>query len=232
MTFTQLVVKLRLGHITRSIKSIGNDITGLDRKVPEKVYKPTRGLYRHTKFKEQAQAPDSALEPSLRARKQQREPKVPEEKYYGLFAAWLTDELEEVTHAIPLGGNTFRDRWGTPDVLGKYEGRRSDVVKGMTCIVAAEVKTDTTNLLTGFGQACAYRLFSHKSYLVIPEHTSTDERDRLEALCHMYGIGLVMFDAFSPAKPNFRLLARPVKHEPDLSYTNRYIRHVEGRLFG
>lgn len=232
MTFTQLVDKLRLGHIARSIKSIGNDITGLDRKVPEKVYKPTRGLYRHTNFKEQGQVADSAIDASSRARKQQREPKVPEEKYYGLFAAWLTDELEEVTHAIPLGGNTFRDRWGTPDVLGKYEGRRSDVVKGMTCIVAAEVKADTTNLLTGFGQACAYRLFSHKSYLVIPEHTSTDERDRLEALCHMYGIGLVMFDAFSPAKPNFRLLARPVKHEPDLSYTNRYIRHVEGRLFG
>jgi len=232
MTFTQLVDALRLRHSDRNLKTLGNDITGLDRKLSNKVFKPTKGLYLHIRFKEQVlSASGLTVSESTPAKTTQKEVKVQEEKYYALFASWLTDELEEVTHAIPLGGNTFRDRWGTPDVLGKYEGRRSDVVKGMTCIVAAEIKVDTSNLLTGFGQACAYRLFSHKSYLVIPKHTSPDERDRLEALCHMYGIGLVMFDAFNVAKPDFRLLARPVKHEPDLSYTNRYIRHVEGRLF-
>jgi hypothetical protein len=155
-----------------------------------------------------------------------------EEHFYAPFAAWLKDHLEEVTHAIALGGNTFRDRWGTPDVLGKYESKRSDVVKGMLSIVAAEIKADTSNLLTGFGQACAYRLFSHKSYLVIPQQTPPDELDRLEALCNMHGLGLVTFDVESPSKPGFRLMARPVKHDPDLSYTNRYIRRVEAQLFG
>lgn len=231
MTFTQLVDALRAKHPGRNLKTLHNDLTSLDRKVPAKVCKPAKGLYVHVRF--QAQVPNTDLAqfaPSV-AKSPRRDPKISEEKFYGLFAVWLKEELEEVTHAIALGGNTFRDRWGTPDVLGKYEGRRSDVIKGMTSIVAAEIKVDTSNLLTGFGQACAYRLFSHKSYLVIPENTTADELDRLEALCHMHGIGLVTFDASSTTKPSFRLLARPVKHEPDLSYTNRYIRHVEGRLF-
>lgn len=38
-------------------------------------------------------------------------------------------------------------------------------------------------------------------------------------------------DAGSLAKPAFRLLIRPVKHEPDLHYTNKYIKRVEGKLF-
>lgn len=230
MTFTQLVDTLRISYAGRNLKTLANDVTGLDRKLPAKVFKLSKGLYVHVRFRDEPDIEKSHTT-AASTQRQVKEPKVQEEKFYSLFAGWLTDELEEVTHAIPLGGNTFRDRWGTPDVIGKYEGRRSDVVKGMTCIVAAEIKVDTANLLTGFGQACAYRLFSHKSYLVIPNHTSADERDRLEALCHMYGIGLVTFDAFNAIKPEFRLLARPVKHEPDLSYTNRYIRHVEGRLF-
>jgi hypothetical protein len=231
LTFTQLVDALRLRHPDRNPKTLNNDLTSLDRKAPAKVCKPAKGLYLHTRFQTQVDANESlpvGTPPRSAAR---RDPKVSEEKFYGLFAVWLKEELEEVTHAIALGGNTFRDRWGTPDVLGKYEGRRSDVIKGMTSIVAAEIKVDTSNLLTGFGQACAYRLFSHKSYLVIPASTAPDELDRLEALCHMHGIGLVTFDSLSVIRPSFRLLARPVKHEPDLSYTNRYIRHVEGRLF-
>lgn len=132
---------------------------------------------------------------------------------------------------IVLGGNTFRDRWGTPDVLGKFESKRSDVVKGMTLIVASEVKVDVGDLLKGFGQACAYRLFAHKSYLAVPQHSPADELDRLEALCRMHGVGLVTFDARNSAKPGYRLMARPVKHEPDLSYTNRYVRLVERKLF-
>ena len=116
-------------------------------------------------------------------------------------------------------------------MLGKFESKRSDVVKGMTVIVASELKVDVTDLLKGFGQACAYRLFAHKSFLVVPQHTPPDELDRLEALCRMHGVGLVTFDARSPARPGYRVVARPIKHDPDLSYTNRYVRLVERKLF-
>jgi hypothetical protein len=36
--------------------------------------------------------------------------------------------LEECTKAIQLGGNTFKDKWGTPDVIGKRESRKSDKI--------------------------------------------------------------------------------------------------------
>jgi hypothetical protein len=59
---------------------------------------------------------------------------------------------------IPFGGNKFRDKWGTPDVIGKREPRRSDIVKAPTEIVSAEIKADTKDLITAFGQACSYKL--------------------------------------------------------------------------
>lgn len=227
LTYTELIQATRQLHPDRNVKTLSNDIVNLDRHVPDKVYKPVKGVYMHTRFRDAEDSPPG----EQKALSAARSARVPEEKFYPLFAAWLKNDLEEVTVAIPLGGNAFRDRWGTPDVLGKNESRRSDVIKGPTSIVSAEIKIDTASLVTGFGQACAYRLFSHKSYLVIPDQTPAEELGRLEALCQMFGIGLVVFDAASLTKPSFRLLARPVKHDPDLYYTNRYIKHVERKLF-
>jgi hypothetical protein len=36
--------------------------------------------------------------------------KAKEEDFYARFADWLKNEIEDVTHAIPLGGNKFRDK--------------------------------------------------------------------------------------------------------------------------
>jgi hypothetical protein len=55
--------------------------------------------------------------------------------------------------AIPVGGNLFRDKWGTPDVIGVREPRKSDIIKFPTEIVSAEVKLDPAGLITAFGQA-------------------------------------------------------------------------------
>jgi len=33
-------------------------------------------------------------------------------------------------------------------------------------VIAAEIKIDVGQLITAFGQACAYKLFAHRSYLV------------------------------------------------------------------
>jgi len=227
LTYTELVQAMRLLHPDRNLKSLSNDVVNLDRHFPSKVYKPVKGAYRHARFRDPTDV--QAVEPKLPTAG--RTARIPEEKFYALFAAWLTNDIEEVTIAIPLGGNAFRDRWGTPDVLGKNESRRSDVIKGPTSIVSAEIKVDTASLLIGFGQACAHLHFSHKSFLVVPAEAPAEELDRLIALCQMFGLGLVVFDAGSLAKPAFRLLVRPVKHEPDLHYTNKYIKRVEGKLF-
>jgi hypothetical protein len=225
LRFGELRAAVRKALPTFNVKTINNAIIQLDTAHPDAVYKPTKGVYRLTRFRDNGQG---AADASSRS---SDHPRIPEPHFYPLFAAWLKNDLEDVTHAIALGGNAFRDRWGTPDVLGKAESRASDVIKGPTAIVAAEIKVDTTALVTGFGQACAYRLFCHKSYLVIPCQTSQDEMARLDSLCQMFGIGLVIFNPNSATSPDFRLVVRPVKHEPDLFYTNRYMKQVERQLF-
>ncbi len=157
--------------------------------------------------------------------------KVREDQFYAPFADWLKNEAEEVTHAIPLGGNIFKDKWGTPDVIGKRESKRSDVIKAPTEIVSSEIKADTMQLVTAFGQACAYRLFSHRSYLVVPKQAHADELARLDALCEISGIGLVTFDAEDPKSPGFRVHVRPRPHQPDYFYMNRYLSLIERELF-
>jgi len=210
--------------------TISGSIWDLDKQYHEIVYKPSRGLFRLLEYKpadtisEKEQPKDSGQTDTAIV-------KFKEYEFYTPFADWLKNELEEVTHAIHLGGNTFRDKWGTPDVIGKSESRRSDIIKGATEIVSAEIKTDTSQLITAFGQACAYKLFSHKAYLVVPRQSQNEELSRLDSLCQIFGIGLVTFDGTSSELPDFRILVRAVRHEPDLFYTNKYMTIIEKELF-
>lgn len=209
--------------------TINGSIWNLDAQFPDQVYKPSKGLFRLTKFRPVDDlivptevvadaAPDSTC-------------KIKEEDFYVPFTDWLKNDIEDVTHAIPLGGNRFRDKWGTPDVIGKRESMRSDIIKGPTEIVSAEIKTETTQLVTAFGQACAYKLFCHKVYLVVPREAHSEEISRLDSLCQIFGIGLVTFNAEQPEQPDFRIMVRPARHEPDLFYTNKYMARIETELF-
>jgi hypothetical protein len=94
-----------------------------------------------------------------------------------------------------------------------------------------EIKTDTLQLITAFGQACAYKIFSNKVYLVVPNTSTEEDLDRLDSLCLIFGIGLVTFDPTSPASPNFDIVTRAARHEPDLFYTNKYMALIEKELF-
>lgn len=204
-----------------------NTITGnlwnLEVVAPDEVYKPARGLFRHVKFRETA-LPGEPKPTAARDRHK-------EETFYEPFADWLINELEECTRALPVGGNKFKDRWGTPDVIGVREPKKSDIIKFPTEIVSAEVKLDSAGLITAFGQACAYRLFSHKSYLVVPRDSQDDDLARLDALSRIFGIGLILFDARSPKNPSFEIRARAIKHEPDMFYVNRCMKLIEDELF-
>lgn len=154
-----------------------------------------------------------------------------EEEFYARFAEFLVDDLEECTRAVPLCGCTFQDKWGTPDVVGIWEARRGDLVKFPTEIVTSEIKTDTRSLITAFGQACSYRLFSHRCYLVIPRSSSAEDLDRLESLCMAVGLGLVLFDNSDAENPDFTIRVRAVRNEPDPFYVNRNLKLIEDRLF-
>jgi len=225
LRYSELLRSLRDGTPAFNTGTINSTIWNLDVVLPESIWKPSKGLYRHAIFKE-AEATDE-----VGAKAGPVPPKLREDQFYAPFADWLKNEAEEVTHAIPLGGNVFRDKWGTPDVIGKRESKRSDVIKAPTEIVSAEIKTDMLQLVTAFGQACAYRLFSHRSYLVVPTQAHADELARLDALCEISGIGLVTFDAEDPTAPGFRVHVRPRPHQPDYFYTNRYLSLIERELF-
>ena len=205
--------------------TINGSIWNLDSQFPEKVYKPSRGLFRLIEFKD----PETD---ELRKEVQPKEAKkIKEEDFYEPFSNWLQNDIEDVTHSIPLGGNRFKDKWGTPDVIGKKESKRSDIIQAPVEIVSAEIKTETNQLITAFGQACAYKLFSHKCYLVIPKQSSQDEVARLDSLCQLFGIGLVLFNVENPNTPDFTIRVRPNKHEPDFFYTNKYMSKIEKELF-
>lgn len=205
--------------------TINGSIWNLDSQFPEKVYKPSRGLFRLVEFKD----PETD---ELRKEVQPKEAKkIKEEDFYEPFSNWLQNDIEDVTHSIPLGGNRFKDKWGTPDVIGKKESKRSDIIQAPVEIVSAEIKTETNQLITAFGQACAYKLFSHKCYLVIPKQSSQDEVARLDSLCQLFGIGLVLFNVENPNTPDFTIRVRPNKHEPDFFYTNKYMSRIEKKLF-
>ena len=87
-------------------------------------------------------------------------------------------------------------------------------------------------MITAFGQACSYKVFSHKSYIVIPRDSSQDDISRLDALCLIFGIGLVLFDSGNRDDPKFEIRVRPLKHEPDMFYVNKCMKAIESELFG
>jgi len=202
--------------------TIRGTIWNLDVTVPNQIYKADRGLFRHTSFRETV-LPEEPTPPTPS--------ETTEENFYQPFADYLVNELEECTKAIRLGGNRFRDKWGTPDVIGIKKPRPSDIVKPEVVIVSAEIKTDSSGLITAFGQACAYKTFSHKVYIVIPKNSSEEDKARIESLCLIFGIGLILFDSTNVENPQFEIRVRPLKHEPDMFYVNKYMKMVETELF-
>lgn len=222
--FSDLVNKIEF-ELKENKNTINGSIWDLDKTYPKLVYKPERGLFRHTKFKE------TEITSTISGATEAIITKIKETDFYKPFADWLEQEgLEDCTKAIPLGGNKFLDKWGTPDVVGINKSQASDIVKHEPEIISAEMKTDNNQLITAFGQACAYRLFSHKVYLVIPKASADADIERIDSLCRIYGIGLVLFDT-DPAQPNFEIRVRPAKFEPDLFYTNKFMKLVEKELF-
>jgi len=222
--YSELKKELRKEFPDIPVGTIHGNIWNLEKRVPGEVYKPKRGVRRHIIFRnkgiiEEKKKPSSEIE------------KIKEDDFYKPFANWLVKELKECTKAIPLGGKRFKDKWGTPDVIGKREPRRSDIVKATTEIISAEIKIDTKDLITAFGQACSYKLFSNKSYIVIPKNSSQDDVSKLDALCLIFGIGLVLFDNSKQNNPQFEIKVRPTKHEPDMFYVNKYMKMIEKDLW-
>jgi hypothetical protein len=186
------------------------------------VEKITRGVYQLA-----SQVPGETLEDEAVVEKgaPTAKPTSLESEFYESFAAWLVDDAEDATYAVALGGNWLRGKWGTPDVLGVLKPRSDDLLKFEPQIVAAEIKVDGSQTVVAFGQAVSYLLFSHRSYIVVPDDISADDLARLKALCGVHGIGLVIFKR-DPSDPAYRQLVAPGTDVPDMFYANRMIRQL------
>lgn len=229
---------IRYSDLKREILEIDSDLNpntisgatwDLDLKNVDKIYKPDRGVFRLTKYREVVLVKPEELVTEKNAATKKRI--IKEEAFYKPFADWLVNELEECTKAIELGGNIFRDKWGTPDVIGVRESRKSDIFSLPPEIISGEIKTDSNGLITAFGQACAYKIFSHKSYIVVPNDSQIEDITRLDTLCRQFGIGLILFDNQSPLDPKFEIRTRAIKHEPDMFFVNKNLKLIEDKLF-
>lgn len=207
-------------------KTILGNIWYLKQKIEEgsikDILRPERGLYilsRYLKDNQRVGAEEAEIDIPVRG--------ITEEDFYQPFANYLVNDLEECTKAISLGGNRFQDRWGTPDVIGTYRILGFGNIQPPIEIISGEIKIDSNQLITAFGQACAYKIFSHKVYLVIPKEARSFDVKRIESLCLKFGIGLILFDKNNRDNPNFEILARAVKSEPDYFYVNKYLRILE-----
>lgn len=226
--YMELINKIAAALPDMKVNTIHGSVWDLERIFPDKVYKPAKGLFRLLKFQENGQPVDptptlTQVTPTL--------PAIKEEDFYQPFADWLVNAVEECSKAIALGRNFFRDKWQTPDVIGKMEPSRSDIVKFETEIISAEIKIDGNALIVAFGQACSYKLFSHKSWLVVPKNSGDEDIAKLDSLCRIFGIGLVLFDSLNPVQPDFKIQARPQRSNPDMFYVNKYMKLVEAKLF-
>lgn len=148
-----------------------------------------------------------------------------ESDFYESFAQWLIDVAEEVNAAVALGGSILKGKWSTPDVIGVLKCRPQDILKFEPQIVSAEIKIDANQPVVAFGQAVAYRLFSHKSYIVVPTSTSEDDLARLKALCTLHGVGLVSFE-LNKTEPNYNTIVLPAQASPDMFYANQMLRRL------
>ena len=115
-----------------------------------------------------------------------------ERQLYGKIAEWIVEEesLEGKDYVVQTGRLANPIKWGNPDVviIQRIAGRPDR-------IIVAEVKNsqEARNLFEGFGQACAYKIFSHVQYLVVPMPEDRRIYDQLKKLCAKVQVKFAVF---------------------------------------
>lgn len=224
---------LRFSHLVREIglvdpkfnaSTIKTVVWALDKVSGDQVYKPMRGLLRLVIFKD-----PTTLEARTERRRRVRD-LATATQVNRLFADWLRQELQDVDQAITPASTLFRGLCGTPTVLGLAEEARGDEESPPSGIVSAQIEPEASELINAFGHACAARLFSRRSYLVVSKRQEIEPLMQMHELCRLFGLGLILFNDLSVAAPGFRLAVRAVDHVPDPVYESRCMQQLEAAL--
>jgi hypothetical protein len=216
--YSDLIKNISTPNPETPINTIHGSIWDLHLKFPQEITKPSRGLF--------VPSGTGPVKPGNGEVEIEVPEKFKEEDFYEPFSEWLKSDLDEATDSISLGGASMGKKWGTPDVVGVYKPLASNLVKFPIEIVSAEIKIDPGQPVVAFGQAIAYRLFSAKTYIVMPSAVTPEDQSRLEALCMLFGVGLVLFD-INPQKPNFDIRVRAQKFTPDMFYVNEFAERMK-----
>jgi hypothetical protein len=201
--YAELVDAIATQHPETPRNTIHGSAWNLAAVFPDQVTKPSRGLFKPASVPDEEE-PDEKTEKIATT---DAGVKLREFDFYEPFAQWLKNDLDEVTTVVSLGGAGLKSKWGTPDVVGIYKPLASNLIKFPVEIVAAEVKIDPQAPVVAFGQAVAYRLFSTKTYIAEPATISEEDLSRLEALCMLFGVGLILFE-LNTGNPNFKIRMR------------------------
>jgi len=219
--YSELVERISQQTPETPRNTVYGSVWNLDTIFPNEIAKPSRGL-----FTPVAKSGNEAVVVGSTEQIASTGIKVRESEFYGPFAQWLKNDLDEVTEVVSLGGAGLKSKWGTPDVVGIYKPLASNLIKFPLEIISAEIKIDPQAPVVAFGQAIAYRLFSTKTYIAMPTSLSEEDQSRLESLCMLFGVGLVLFDLNKEA-PQFSIRVRAQRFSPDMFYVNEFAERLK-----
>ncbi len=209
--FNTLIKKV-ISETGENENTCNGSLYNLPNEMPEKIARPYRGLFI---LKENENFLKNVIEQNF-----ERKPdtKSVESNIYQPARDYLLGR-EECTHAVVIGGNIFGKKWGTPDILGAIRASSDAVYQPPLEIIAVEIKDAGYSPVEALGQAMAYKLFAHRTWLILPDD---NELDRIEGIAISANIGLVSFskdgNSFS-----FVTLNRPSVGHPDFTEVNKIL---------
>lgn len=194
-----------------NLNTINGSIWNMPNEMPNEVARPQRGLFILKKNLDNITDKESETS-------EKYSDKFIEEKVYEPARDYLLGK-SEFTHAIVLGGAVLGKKWGTPDLMGAIRVSSDAVYQPPLEIVAVEIKGNNYSPVEALGQAMAYKLFAHRTWLVLPE---SDDIDRIEGIAMSANIGLVVFN-YKNGQFIFETLNRPTKGNPDADEVNKVL---------
>jgi hypothetical protein len=130
--FSSLVDQILQQNPETPENTIHGSVRDLEKRFPQEVGKPRRGLYTPIGTKENDTVSAASTEQIAPTTGVNVEP----------FAERLKNDLDEVTEVASLGGGGLKSKWGTPDVVGTYKKLPGNVIEFPVEIASAEIKID------------------------------------------------------------------------------------------
>ncbi len=126
-----------------------------------------------------------------------------------------------MTYAVGGGGKIVGKKGGTPDILGVIRANSDAVYRPILELIAVEIKKEGYSPVEALGQAMAYKLFAHRTWLILPDDDHADI-ERIQGIAITANVGLISFLRKSEGL-DFTTLNRPISGRPDLNEVNEML---------